>query len=74
MLKNKLYIFQYDFYKQNNFLWFITISEEYPEHEKVDRKQVFETASRYHFIHTLAMLGLPLCRSPYVVCSIFVKY
>lgn len=43
--------------------------KEYPEHEKVDRKQVFETASRYHFIHTLAMLGLPLCRSPYVAAT-----
>ncbi|XP_017796051.1 PREDICTED: transmembrane protein 256 homolog [Habropoda laboriosa] len=39
---------------------------QYPEENKQDLKQVFETASRYHFIHTLAMLGLPLCRTPYL--------
>ncbi|KAL7636104.1 UNVERIFIED_CONTAM: hypothetical protein RMT77_013923 [Armadillidium vulgare] len=33
---------------------------EYPE----ELKQVYETANRYHFLHTLALLGVPLCRRP----------
>ncbi|KAK4296729.1 hypothetical protein Pmani_030807 [Petrolisthes manimaculis] len=33
---------------------------EYPE----ELKQVYETANRYHFIHTLALLGVPLCKRP----------
>ncbi|XP_076762410.1 transmembrane protein 256 homolog [Xylocopa sonorina] len=41
----------------------------YPEHSKIDQKQVFETASRYHFIHTLALLGLPLCRAPFLAAT-----
>lgn len=39
--------------------------KQYPESEKHDLRQIFETGNRYHFIHTLAMLGLPLCRAPY---------
>jgi uncharacterized membrane protein YgdD (TMEM256/DUF423 family) len=31
------------------------------------QKRVFNTALQYHFIHALAMLGLPLCRKPYLV-------
>ncbi|CAL7950016.1 unnamed protein product [Xylocopa violacea] len=41
----------------------------YPEYNKTDQKQVFETASRYHFIHTLAILGLPLCRAPFLAAT-----
>jgi len=33
---------------------------DYPE----ELKQVYETANRYHFLHTLALLGVPLCRRP----------
>ncbi|KAG7174425.1 transmembrane protein 256 homolog [Homarus americanus] len=33
---------------------------EYPE----ELKQVYETANRYHFLHTLALLGVPLCKRP----------
>ncbi|XP_026830801.1 transmembrane protein 256-like [Ooceraea biroi] len=29
-----------------------------------EQRRIFETANRYHFIHTLALLGLPLCRVP----------
>ncbi|XP_029042183.1 transmembrane protein 256 homolog [Osmia bicornis bicornis] len=31
--------------------------------------KVFDTASRYHFTHTLVILGLPLCRAPYVTAT-----
>ncbi|XP_012536356.1 transmembrane protein 256 [Monomorium pharaonis] len=29
-----------------------------------EQRRIFETANRYHFIHTLALLGLPLCKFP----------
>ncbi|CAD1473651.1 unnamed protein product, partial [Heterotrigona itama] len=38
-----------------------------------DKKQVFETASRYHFIHTLAMLGLPFCRARYLAATFLIS-
>lgn len=31
------------------------------------RKTVFDTASKYHFIHALAMLAVPLCNRPHLV-------
>ncbi|XP_072746824.1 transmembrane protein 256 homolog [Anoplolepis gracilipes] len=34
-----------------------------------EQRRIFETANRYHFIHTLALLGLPLCRFPLVTSS-----
>ncbi|XP_017891766.1 transmembrane protein 256 homolog isoform X2 [Ceratina calcarata] len=43
--------------------------KQYPEESKVDLKQVFETASRYHFVHTLALLGVPLCRKPFLAAT-----
>lgn len=33
-------------------------------------KQVYETANRYHFLHTLALLGVPLCRKPKLAGSL----
>lgn len=30
-------------------------------------KQVFETANKYHFLHSIAMLGVPLTRKPLLV-------
>jgi len=34
-------------------------------------KQVFETANKYHFLHSLALMGVPLCRKPLVVRRCF---
>jgi len=34
-------------------------------------KQVFETANKYHFLHSLALLGVPLCRKPLLTGSLF---
>ncbi|EFN89156.1 UPF0451 protein C17orf61-like protein [Harpegnathos saltator] len=34
------------------------------DEEGQEQRRIFETANRYHFIHTLALLGLPLCRVP----------
>ncbi|KAA0202184.1 hypothetical protein HAZT_HAZT007181 [Hyalella azteca] len=33
-------------------------------------KQVYETANRYHFLHTLALLGVPLCKRPKLAGSL----
>ncbi|XP_011502872.1 PREDICTED: transmembrane protein 256-like [Ceratosolen solmsi marchali] len=37
----------------------------YSENEE-KRKQVFNIASQYHFIHTLAIFGIPMCRKPHL--------
>lgn len=42
-------------------------SGQYPKETARESVKVFETASRYHFVHTLALLGLPLCRASSVV-------
>ncbi|XP_046667866.1 transmembrane protein 256 homolog isoform X1 [Homalodisca vitripennis] len=36
----------------------------FPKDDKIELKEVFERANKYHFIHSLAMLGVPLCRYP----------
>ena len=30
-------------------------------------KRVFETANKYHFLHSIALMGAPLCRRPLLV-------
>lgn len=43
----------------------------FPETEaKDDLKKIFETANRFHFLHTLALVTVPLCRRPYIVSYI----
>lgn len=32
-----------------------------------ERKRIYETANRYHFLHTLALFGVPLSRFPRTV-------
>lgn len=39
----------------------------FPENSEVDLRKIFETANRYHFFHTIALLGVPLSRSPILV-------
>lgn len=46
------------------------VSELQEENTSEREKQIFATASHYHFIHTLAILGLPLCRARFCVCFI----
>ncbi|XP_078051603.1 transmembrane protein 256 homolog isoform X2 [Augochlora pura] len=43
----------------------------YPGESKINQEKTFETANRYHFIHTLAMLSLPLTRRPLVGAVFF---
>ncbi|KAI1287442.1 Transmembrane protein [Halotydeus destructor] len=37
-----------------------------------DRRNVFETANKYHFIHTLALLAVPLTHRPNLVGTLLV--
>ncbi|XP_011304489.1 transmembrane protein 256 homolog isoform X2 [Fopius arisanus] len=36
-------------------------------------KQVFETANRYHFYHSLAMVGLVMCRAPILTAALWMS-
>ncbi|XP_020285629.1 transmembrane protein 256 homolog [Pseudomyrmex gracilis] len=46
----------------------------YPKDETgVEKRRIFETANRFHFIHTLALLGLPLCKYPFVAATFFLS-
>ncbi|XP_011201533.2 transmembrane protein 256 homolog [Bactrocera dorsalis] len=38
----------------------------HPTHEKDEMKTIFETANRFHFFHSLALLSVPLARYPAV--------
>lgn len=40
----------------------------YPKDKAQELKPIFETANRYHFFHSLALLGVPMCKNPTVVC------
>lgn len=37
---------------------------------KIDMKRVFETTNRYHLIHSLALMAVPLVRHPLFVSAI----
>ncbi|PSN54374.1 Transmembrane protein 256 [Blattella germanica] len=36
----------------------------YPKEGREELKKIYETANRYHFLHSLALLGVPLVRWP----------
>ena len=41
--------------------------------DKADMKKVYDTANFYHFIHTVALLAVPLSRKPVLVSSGFIN-
>ena len=43
----------------------------YPKDKAIELKSIYETGSRFHFLHTLALLGVPMCRNPRVTTSLF---
>lgn len=45
-------------------LVFIVVTAIYPKESRDELKKIYETANRYHFLHSLALLGVPLCRWP----------
>lgn len=60
--------FALNLYESGRFGLFFQFAGHYPEDEVgQEQRRTFETANRYHFIHTLAMLGLPLCKVPALV-------
>ncbi|XP_039745158.1 transmembrane protein 256 homolog [Pararge aegeria] len=45
----------------------------FPETDnKEDLKKIFETANRFHFLHTLALMTVPLCKRPYIAGTFFI--
>ncbi|KAI4490350.1 hypothetical protein M0802_010727 [Mischocyttarus mexicanus] len=38
-----------------------------------EEAKIFDTANKYHFYHTLALLGLPLCRRPFLATLFFIS-
>lgn len=40
--------------------------------DKIELKEVFDRANKYHFIHSLALLGVPLCRWPKTSGTFFI--
>lgn len=41
----------------------------YPKDREVELKAIFDTANRYHFFHSLALMTVPLCRNPKIVST-----
>lgn len=39
----------------------------YPKDSADELKMMFDTANRYHFFHSLALLSVPLCKNPKIV-------
>ncbi|XP_068904486.1 transmembrane protein 256 homolog isoform X1 [Tenebrio molitor] len=44
----------------------------YPKDRADELKPIFETGNRYHFLHTLALLGIPLCKNPKLSGSLII--
>lgn len=40
---------------------------------KVDMQHIFDTTNRFHFLHSMALIAVPLVRRPIIV-SIFCKF
>ncbi|XP_073946199.1 transmembrane protein 256 isoform X2 [Choristoneura fumiferana] len=44
----------------------------FPETDtKEDLRKIFDTANRFHFLHTLALMTVPLCKRPYIAGAFF---
>lgn len=39
----------------------------YPKDKGQELKPIFDTANRMHFFHSLALLGVPMCKNPKIV-------
>ncbi|XP_023017214.2 transmembrane protein 256 homolog [Leptinotarsa decemlineata] len=46
--------------------------KKYPKDKVNELKPIYETASRYHFFHTLALLAVPMTRYPSVTGSLLI--
>ncbi|XP_048006258.1 transmembrane protein 256 homolog [Leguminivora glycinivorella] len=44
----------------------------FPETDtKEDLRKIFDTANRFHFLHTLALMTVPLCKRPFIAGAFF---
>nr|CAD7401908.1 unnamed protein product [Timema poppensis] len=50
----------------------LALAAVYPKEGSEERKKIYDMANRYHFLHTLALLGVPLCRLPILSGSLLV--
>ncbi|KAL1497660.1 hypothetical protein ABEB36_008583 [Hypothenemus hampei] len=45
----------------------------FPKDRETELKMIFDTANRYHFLHSLAVLGVPLCRNPKIAGTLLIS-
>lgn len=45
----------------------------YPKDREVELKAMFDTANRYHFFHSLALMTVPLCRNPKIAGTLLLS-
>ncbi|XP_060517644.1 transmembrane protein 256 homolog [Cylas formicarius] len=45
----------------------------YAKDKEAELKQLFETANRYHFFHSLALFAVPLCRNPKIAGTLIIS-
>nr|AEE61540.1 unknown [Dendroctonus ponderosae] len=45
----------------------------YPKDTADELKIMFDTANRYHFFHSLALLSVPLCKNPKIAGILFIS-
>ncbi|CAG9859256.1 unnamed protein product [Phyllotreta striolata] len=45
----------------------------YPKDKADELKPIFDTANRLHFFHSLALLGVPMCKNPKLAGTLFIS-
>lgn len=63
-------LFHSEILRNCRFYCLFTITELLPQEGMEERKRIYDTASRYHFIHTLALFGAPLSKHPKLVSMV----
>ena len=59
-------VIEYLSFQDDKFVFYFLV---FKAEEDADRKKVYDTANFYHFVHTLALLGVPLTKRPVLVSS-----
>ncbi|KAF5281255.1 hypothetical protein FQA39_LY05141 [Lamprigera yunnana] len=44
----------------------------YPQDKSGELKSIFKTGNNFHFLHTLALFGVPMCRHPFFTGSLMI--
>ncbi|XP_066256687.1 transmembrane protein 256 homolog isoform X2 [Euwallacea similis] len=45
----------------------------FPKDREVELKLIYDTANRYHFFHSLALLSIPLCQNPKIAGTLILS-